>query len=133
MCKPEKSGAEVVTRRIPRGIGIMCRRAPACCKNGFKWYLFAFYNLKAILSPIVSPSFFAVSAFLKSAKVFQFLKSQAHNGCIRFSEGQGDFLFYLWRQRVCQDGPSRSISSFLSLNDHSLTFQPGNVQAQSVV
>jgi len=42
--------------------------APACCKIGFKWYSFAFYDLKAILSPTVSPSFFAVFAFLKSAK-----------------------------------------------------------------
>ncbi|MGD0204037.1 MAG: hypothetical protein ABSC20_09070, partial [Candidatus Bathyarchaeia archaeon] len=40
--------------------------APACCKNGFKWYLFAFYDLKAILSATVSPIFFAVSAFFKS-------------------------------------------------------------------
>ena len=109
------------------------RRAPAYCKIGFKWYLFAFYDLKAILSPTVSPSFFAVSALLKPAKVFQFLKGQADNGCIRVGEGQGDFLFYLWRQRVRQEGSSRAISSFLSLNDHSLAFQLGNVQAQSVV
>jgi hypothetical protein len=98
-------------------------RAPVCCKIGFKWYLFAFYDLKAILTPTVFSSFFAVSAFLKSAEVFQFLKGQADNGCIRVSEGQGDFLFYLWRQRVCQDGPSTPIFSFLSFDDHSLAFQ----------
>ena len=69
-------------------------RAPACSKNGFKWYLFAFYDLKAILSIAVSPSLFAVSASLKSAEVLQVLKGQADDGCIRISEGQGDFLFY---------------------------------------
>jgi hypothetical protein len=109
------------------------QRTPACCKNGFKWYLFAFYDLKAILSATVSPIFFAVSAFFKSTEVFEFLKGQADNDCIRVSEGQGNFLFYLRRQRVRKDGPSRTISSFFSLNDHSLAFQLGNVQAQSVV
>jgi hypothetical protein len=58
-------------------------------------YLIAFYNLKAILSPTraraLSPSFFAVSAFLKSARVFQFLKGEADNGCIRASEVKATF------------------------------------------
>jgi hypothetical protein len=108
-------------------------RAPACCENGFKWFLFAFYDLGAVLSSAVSSSFFAVSAFLKPAKVFQLLKGQADYGCIWVSEGQGDFLFYLWRQRVRKNGSSRAISSFLSHNDHSLKFQLVNVQAQSVM
>lgn len=42
--------------------------APACCKISFKWYLFTFDNLKAILGSTISPIFFAVSTFLKPEK-----------------------------------------------------------------
>jgi hypothetical protein len=107
--------------------------APACCENGFKWFLFVFYDLGAVLSSAVSSVFFAVSPLLKPAKVFQFLKSQADDFYVGVSKGQGNFLFDLWRQRVRQDGPSRTVFGFLSFNDHSLAFQLGNVHPQGVV
>jgi len=58
-------------------------RAPACCKIGFKWYLFAFYDLKAILSPTVSPSFFAVTAFLVPAGPLEPRKLQNNDTRLR--------------------------------------------------
>jgi hypothetical protein len=40
-------------------------RAPACCKIGFKWYLFAFYDFGEVLGFAV----FAVTAFLEPAEM----------------------------------------------------------------
>jgi hypothetical protein len=97
--------------------------AAVCCENGFKWYLFAFYNLEAILCSTGSSSFFGASAFLKSAKVLRYLKGQVNNGCMQVSKGKAIFLLNRWRKRVRQDGSSRVIFIFLSYNDHFLAFR----------
>jgi len=62
-------------------------------------------------------------------KVLQLLKGQAENRCVRLSEGQSDFCLFPGQQ-ICKDGSAKTNLSFLSFNDHSLSFQLSNVQAK---